>query len=138
MSTTPTPVTPEVPPGKDAVMGLNLKLGYDETLKDLAELRDNHEKLALEILADAHAAANTHLLNIIDAAQKLSQATALNLATLGAQAVQQQGITGALSADDLAKITQAVTAAVSATLANMATGRPVVSVPGAVEAPVSK
>jgi Flp pilus assembly protein TadG len=37
---------------------------------------------------------------------------------------QEQETVSALSEDDLAKITQAVTAAITALLANMATGRP--------------
>lgn len=130
MATTP---VPQVPPAISEAYALNLKLMVEETIKDLAELRDNHEALALKTLTDSQAAANVHLLNTIDACQKLSQATALNLATLGGNVVDQQAQVGALSSDDLAKITQSVTAAVTAVLSNMATGRPPVSEAGTVK-----
>jgi hypothetical protein len=51
---------------------------------------------------------------------------------------EEQETVSALSEDDLAKITQAVTAALTAVLANMATGRPPVNQSGTTEAPVAK
>jgi hypothetical protein len=50
---------------------------------------------------------------------------------------EEQASVSAISDDDLAKVTQAVTAALTAVLANMATGRPPVNQSGTTGTPVA-
>jgi hypothetical protein len=145
---TATPATPSVV-GKDEAYALNLKSMIEESTKDLAELRDKYEQLGLQTLAnlnqmalktlsDAQSAANTHLLNVIDSADKISKSTIVHLATVAANEEEEQETDFDITADDINKISQAVTAAITAVLANMATGRPPVNQSGTTETAVAK
>jgi hypothetical protein len=127
--------TPSAPP--EACLGgawpANLKFMFEQLVKRAEELDSHFDK----VVTDAQSAANLALLNAVNNADLLAK-QALRHAELAASnefEEQQTGTTlgtqtAALSNDDLAKITQSVTAAVTAVLANMATGRPPVNQSG--------
>jgi hypothetical protein len=91
-----------------------------------------------KILTDAQNAANLALLNAVGIAHAAAQQGLRHADLAATDQYTEQQTTAALTSDDLAKITQAVTAAVTAVLANMATGRPPVNQSGTTEAPVAK
>jgi Flp pilus assembly protein TadG len=83
-----------------------------------------------KILTDAQNAANLALLNAVGVSHAAAQQGLRHAELAAADQWEEQASVSAISDDDLAKITQAVTAAVAATLANMATGRPPVNQSG--------
>jgi hypothetical protein len=89
-----------------------------------------------KILTDAQNAANIALLNAVGVAHAVAQQGLRHAELAAADQWQEQATTTVIGDDDLAKITQAVTAAISAVLSNMATGRPVVNPTGTTSAPV--
>jgi hypothetical protein len=88
-----------------------------------------------KILTDAQNAANLALLNAVGIAHAAAQQGLRHSELAAADQWQEQATSTVISDDDLAKITQAVTATITATLANMATGRPVVNPAGTAPAP---
>jgi hypothetical protein len=155
-TTTPTDETVvEAPPGQSHAYGLNMKMLVDETVKDLAELRDKYEAQALQVLTDAHqlalktqtdaqSAANVHLLNVISTAQKVSESSVLHLATVAANEEEEQATGANVTIDDIGKVMQTMTDQLNKTLTSglMAilqalTGRPPVTAP-AVEGTATK
>jgi Flp pilus assembly protein TadG len=91
-----------------------------------------------KILTDAQNAANLALLNAVGIAHAAAQQGLRHADLAASNQYQEQETVAAISEDDLAKITQAVTAALSAVLANMATGRPPVNQSGTTGTPVAK
>jgi hypothetical protein len=89
-----------------------------------------------KILTDAQNAANLALLNAVGVAHAAAQQGLRHAELAAADQWQEQATSTVLSDDDLAKITQSVTAAMTAVLANMATGRPVVNQSGTTATPV--
>jgi len=114
--------TPSSPP--EACLGgawpANTKLMFDTALA-----------AQTKILTDAQNAANLALLNAVGLAHAAAQQGLRHAELAAADQWQEQATSTVLRDDDLAKITQAVTAATTAVLANMATGRPVVNPTGA-------
>jgi hypothetical protein len=114
---------------------------FEQLVKRAEELDSHFDKL----ITDAQSAANLALLNAVNNSDLLAK-QALRHAELAASnefEEQQTGTTlgsqtAALSNDDLAKITQSVTAAVTSVLANMASGRPPVNQSGTTGTPVAK
>jgi len=162
--TAPTPSLPTL--ATNEAYNLNLKGIVEETIKDLAELRDKYEQqgvqvltqsnqLALKTLQDAQSAANVHLLNVIDSADKLSKSTITHLATIAANEEEEQAEEADITMDDVAKLMESTTtvivkaldsqatamagiaAAMQAIAANMATGRPPVNQSGTTGTPVA-
>jgi hypothetical protein len=88
-----------------------------------------------KILTDAQNAANLALLNAVGIAHAAAQQGLRHGELAAADQWQEQATSTVISDDDLAKITQAVTATITATLANMATGRPVVNPTGTTATP---
>jgi ribosomal protein S13 len=91
-----------------------------------------------KVLTDAQNAANLALLNAVGVAHAAAQQGLRHADLAASDQYEEQETVSALSEDDLAKVTQAVTAALTAVLANMATGRPPVNQSGTTEAPVAK
>jgi len=89
-----------------------------------------------KILTDAQNAANIALLNAVGVAHAAAQHGLRHAELAAADQWQEQATSTVISDDDLAKITQSVTAAITAVLSNMATGRPVVNPTGTTAAPV--
>jgi Flp pilus assembly protein TadG len=83
-----------------------------------------------KILTDAQNAANLALLNAVGVAHAAAQQGLRHAELAAADQWEEQASVSAISDDDLAKITQSVTAAVTAVLANVATGRPPVNQSG--------
>jgi hypothetical protein len=83
-----------------------------------------------KILTDAQNAANLALLNAVGVAHAAAQQGLRHAKLAAADQWEEQASVSAISEDDLAKVTQAVTAAITAVLANMATGRPPVNQSG--------
>lgn len=147
------PATPVVPDDKDIPAGAhegwaaNWKFLFDSMLERFQEhqqtyddgLHEAHSQFN-KLVTDAQSAANLALLNAVNNSDLLAK-QAIRHAELAASdqfEEQQSGTTigtqtAALSNDDLAKITQAVTAAITSILANMASGRPPVNVAGTAE-----
>ena len=126
--------------GKEEGYALNLKMLIEETVKDLAELRDNHEKLAMQVLTESHqlalktlsdaqSAANVHLLNTIKAADQLATATVNSLSNVEANQDTEQATAAFSTIDDIATMLKSLTVVLNTILANMATGRPVTTEP---------
>jgi len=118
--------TPSAPP--EACLGgawpANTKLLFDTALATQTK-----------ILTDAQNAANLALLNAVGIAHAAAQQGLRHGELAAADQWQEQATSTVISDDDLAKITQAVTATITATLANMATGRPVVNPTGTTATP---
>jgi Flp pilus assembly protein TadG len=91
-----------------------------------------------KILTDAQNAANLALLNAVGIAHGAAQQGLRHAELAAADQWQEQATSTVISDDDLAKITQAVTAAITAVLANMATGRPPVNQSGTTGTSVAK
>ncbi len=121
--------TPSSPP--EACLGgawpANTKLMFDTALA-----------AQTKILTDAQNAANLALLNAVGVAHAAAQQGLRHAELAAADQWQEQAASTVIGDDDLAKITQAVTAAISAVLANMATGRPAVDQSGTTGTPVAK
>lgn len=121
--------TPSSPP--EACLGgawpANTKLMFDTALA-----------AQTKILTDAQNAANLALLNAVGVAHAAAQQGLRHAELAAADQWQEQAASTVIGNDDLAKITQAVTAAISAVLANMATGRPAVDQSGTTGTPVAK
>ena len=121
--------TPSSPP--EACLGgawpANTKLMFDTALATQTK-----------ILTDAQNAANLALLNAVGVAHAAAQQGLRHAELAAADQWQEQATSTVLSDDDLAKITQSVTAAMTAVLANMASGRPVVNQSGTTATPVAK
>ena len=113
--------TPSAPP--EACLGgawpANVKLLFDTALSSQTK-----------ILTDAQNAANLALLNAVGLAHAAAQQGLRHGDLAACDQYQEQETIAAIGEDDLAKITQAVTAALTAVLANMATGRPPVNQSG--------
>lgn len=106
----------------------NIKLMYDLLIRRVEEMDDEHDQLsALSRLALTNAVTTSDMI----AKQALRHT---DVAVANQQVEQQTGAT--VSQDDIAKITQAVTTALTAVLGQIAVGRPVVDVPGATSASV--
>jgi len=147
-TTVGTPVE-NCPPGQRDLYGLNAKLVFEETFKELAEIRNEAQQqslqtltqsnqLALKTLADAQSAANVHLLNVIDSADKISKATINSLANVEANEDIDQGESSDSMIDSIAKTMEQVVTTLAAiqttmtdVLANMSSGRPPVNKTGA-------
>jgi hypothetical protein len=121
--------TPSSPP--EACLGgawpANTKLMFDTALASQTK-----------ILTDSQNAANLALLNAVGVAHAAAQQGLRHAELAAADQWQEQATSSVISDDDLAKITQAVSAAISAVLANMATGRPPVDQSGTTGTPVAK
>jgi hypothetical protein len=83
-----------------------------------------------KLLTDAQNAANLALLNAVGVAHAAAQQGLRHADLAAADQWEEQASISAISDDDLAKITQSVTAAITAVLSNMATGRPPVNQSG--------
>jgi len=120
--------TPSAPP--EACLGgawpANLKMLFDTALATQTK-----------ILTDAQNAANLALLNAVGVAHAAAQQGLRHAELAAADQWEEQASVSAISQDDLAKVTQAVTATVTAVLANMATGRPPVNQSGTTGASVA-
>ena len=97
----------------------NVKLMFDTALASQTK-----------ILTDAQNAANLALLNAVGIAHAAAQQGLRHADLAASDQYEEQETVAAISEDDLAKITQAVTVALTAVLANMATGRPPVNQSG--------
>ena len=119
--------TPSAPP--EGCLGgawpANVKLMFDTALASQTK-----------ILTDAQNAANLALLNAVGVAHAAAQQGLRHAELAAADQWQEQATSTVIGDDDLAKITQAVTAAITAVLSNMASGRPVVNPTGTTAAPV--
>jgi len=113
--------TPSAPP--EACLGgawpANLKLLFDTALATQTK-----------ILTDAQNAANLALLNAVGVAHAAAQQGLRHAELAAADQWQEQAEQAGISDDDIAKITESVTAAITAVLSNMATGRPPVNQSG--------
>ena len=121
--------TPSAPP-EACLAGAwpaNVKLMFDTALASQTKT-----------LTDAQNAANLALLNAVGVAHAAAQQGLRHADLAASDQYQEQESVSAISDDDLAKITQAVTAALTAVLANMATGRPPVNQSGTTGTPVAK
>ena len=120
--------TPSAPP--EACLGgawpANVKLLFATTLGSQTK-----------ILADAQNAANLALLNAVGVAHAAAQQGLRHAELAASNQYEEQQTVAAINDDDVAKITQAVTAALTAVLANMATGRPPVNQSGTTGTPVA-
>jgi hypothetical protein len=83
-----------------------------------------------KILTDAQNAANLALLNAVGVAHAAAQQGLRHAELAAADQWQEQAEQAGISDDDIAKITESVSAAITAVLANMATGRPAVNQSG--------
>ena len=113
--------TPSAPP--EACLGgvwpANVKLLFDTTLASQTK-----------ILTDAQNAANLALLNAVGVAHAAAQQGLRHAELAAADQWQEQAEQAGISDDDIAKVTESVTAAITAVLSNMATGRPPVNQSG--------
>ena len=113
--------TPSAPP--EACLGgawpANLKLLFDTALATQTK-----------ILTDAQNAANLALLNAVGVAHAAAQQGLRHAELAAADQWQEQAEQAGISDDDIAKVTESVTAAITAVLSNMATGRPPVNQSG--------
>jgi hypothetical protein len=148
MSISPNPELPrdyDTPAGGHEGWAANFKLMFDQMLQRLSEhdqLFDDGLQEArgqnAKLVTDAQSAANLALLNAVNNADLLAKQAIRHADLIAADELEEQQSgttigtqTAALSNDDLAKITQAVTAAISSILANMASGRPPANTSGA-------
>lgn len=117
----------ECPPGQSDAWGLNLKalvaqemLALQDLMKELDEIRNNAQQqetqaltdahqLAVKTLSDAQSAANTHLLNVIDSADKISKATINSLSNVQANENQEQSSQSNVTIDDVGKVMNSTT-----------------------------
>jgi hypothetical protein len=83
-----------------------------------------------KILTDAQNAANLALLNAVGVAHAAAQQGLRHAELAAADQWQEQAEQAGISDDDIAKVTESVTAAITAVLSNMATGRPPVNQSG--------
>ena len=113
--------TPSAPP--EACLGgawpANLKMLFDTALATQTK-----------ILTDAQNAANLALLNAVGVAHAAAQQGLRHAELAAADQWQEQAEQAGISDDDIAKVTESVTAAITAVLSNMATGRPPVNQSG--------
>jgi hypothetical protein len=120
--------TPSSPP--EACLGgawpANIKLLFDTAMATQTK-----------IITDAQNAANLALLNAVNNADALAKQSLRHAELAAANQWQEQEEGAGLDDDDIDKIQQAVTAAVTAVLANMATGRPPVNQSGTTATPVA-
>lgn len=104
----------------------NVKAMFEQFLKRAEELDNHFDKLVV----DAQSAANLALLNAVNTADLIAKKAVRDGDLAVANEWQEQQTGAGISQDDVAKITEAVTAAITAVLANMATGRPPANVTG--------
>jgi len=132
--------TATVPPGLNENYALNMKFILDSILERFQEFQQKYDDgvdqsrvTFNKLVTDAQNAANLALLNAVNNADLMAK-QAIRHADIAAsnQLVEQQQ-TAEITDDDINKISQAVTAAITAVLANMATGRPPANVTGAVK-----
>ena len=112
----------------------NLKFMFEQLLKRAEELDVHFDKL----VTDAQSAANIAILNAVNNSDLLSKQALRHNELAAADQWEEQATVSTVSDDDLAKITQTVTSAITATLANMATGRPPVNQSGTTATSVAK
>jgi hypothetical protein len=94
---------------------------HDQTYDDgLNQARAQFNKL----VTDAQSAANLALLNAVGVADAAAKQGLRHAELAAADQWQEQAEQAGISDDDIAKISQAVTASITATLANMATAAP--------------
>ena len=134
----------ETPPSLADAWGFNLKalvaqelVHLQEMVKELAEIRNEAQQLSLKTLQDAQSAANVHLLNVIDSADKLSKATINSLSNVQANENDEQGVSSSSLIDSVDKTMQQLNATLAAlqtvltdVVSNMASGRPPVNKSG--------
>lgn len=151
MSTTPVPPFPSVPPGLSEGWAANYKLLFDQVMQRLSEhdqlfddARAHRDALFEKLVTDAQSAANLALLNAVNNADALAKSSLRHSEIAAADQWGEQADIDYVTTDDLNKLNQTITAqiqagfaAVTATLANMATGRPPVNQSGTTAVPVA-
>jgi hypothetical protein len=129
-STNPT-AAPQVPQGLAELYALNGKAMLDDQVRRLSEHDQTYDDGLNQaraqfnkLVTDAQSAANLALLNAVGVADAAAKQGLRHAELAAADQWQEQAEQAGISDDDIAKISQAVTASITATLANMATAAP--------------
>ena len=142
MGNTPTQPQPG-PAGLGEGWSANFKILFDQMLQRLSEhdqlfddARAHRDALFEKLITDAQTASNLALLNAVNNSDLLAKQAIRHCEIAAANQWGEQAEVNYVTTDDLNKFSQTITAqlqagfaAVTATLANMATGRPVTTEP---------
>jgi hypothetical protein len=142
---------PQVPQGLAELYALNGKTLLDNLIIRLSEHDQTYDDGLIQartqfnkLVTDAQSASSLALMNAVTIANAVANQQLRHAEIAAADQWEEQESEAdiqsqvpALSNDDLAKISQAVTAAITAVLANMATGRPPANQSGTTATPVA-